>query len=48
MSTSQTTRPERQGPYPELTWVALVTGWFIGVIIAVAIGYAARIRGVSI
>ena len=35
-------------PYPELTWVALVTGWFIGVIIAVAIGYAALILGFSI
>lgn len=35
-------------PYPELTWIALVTGWFIGVIIAVAIGYAALILGFSI
>ena len=35
-------------PYPELTWVALVTGWFLGVIIAVAIGYAALILGFSI
>jgi len=35
-------------PYPELTWVALVTGWIIGVIIAVAIGYAALILGFSI
>ncbi len=35
-------------PYPELTWVALVTGWFIGVIIAVSIGYAALILGFSI
>ena len=35
-------------PYPELTWVALVTGWFIGVIIAVAIGYAALVLGFSI
>ena len=34
--------------YPELTWVALVTGWFIGAIIAVAIGYAALILGFSI
>ena len=38
----------RHGPYPELTWVALVTGWFIGAIIAVAIGYAALILGFSI
>jgi len=35
-------------PYPELTWVALITGWFLGVIIAVAIGYAALILGFSI
>ena len=35
-------------PYPELTWVALVTGWFLGAIIAVAIGYAALILGFSI
>ena len=35
-------------PYPELTWVALITGWVIGVIIAVAIGYAALILGFSI
>ncbi|NND54659.1 MAG: oligopeptide transporter OPT family protein [Gammaproteobacteria bacterium] len=35
-------------PYPELTWIALITGWFIGIIIAVAIGYAALILGFSI
>ncbi len=35
-------------PYPELTWIALITGWIIGVIIAVAIGYAALILGFSI
>ena len=35
-------------PYPELTWVALVTGWIIGCIIAVSIGYAALILGFSI
>jgi len=35
-------------PYPELTWIALITGWVIGVIIAVAIGYAALILGFSI
>ncbi len=41
--------PSTQGrPYPELTWIALVTGWIIGVIIAVAIGYAALILGFSI
>ena len=25
-------------PYPELTWIALITGWVIGCIIAVSIG----------
>ncbi len=40
--------PAALRPYPELTWVALVTGWIIGAIIAVAIGYAALILGFSI
>ena len=31
-------------PYPELTWVALIVGWFIGVILAGSIGYAALDR----
>ena len=35
-------------PYPELTWVAVVVGWILGVIIAVSIGYAALILGFSI
>jgi putative OPT family oligopeptide transporter len=35
-------------PYPELTWVALITGWVIGCVIAVSIGYAALILGFSI
>lgn len=35
-------------PYPELTWVALITGWFIGVILAGSIGYAALVLGFSI
>lgn len=34
--------------YPELTWVALIVGWILGVIIAVSIGYAALILGFSI
>ena len=37
-----------QKPYPELTWVAVIVGWIIGVIIAVSIGYAALILGFSI
>ena len=35
-------------PYPELTWTAVVVGWFLGVIIAISIGYAALILGFSI
>jgi putative OPT family oligopeptide transporter len=35
-------------PYPELTWVAVSVGWFLGVIISVSIGYAALILGFSI
>ena len=35
-------------PYPELTWIAVSVGWFLGVIIAVSIGYAALILGFSI
>ena len=34
--------------YPELTWTAVIVGWFLGVIIAVSIGYAALILGFSI
>jgi len=37
-----------QKPYPELTWIAVGVGWFLGVIIAVSIGYAALILGFSI
>ncbi len=35
-------------PYPELTWPGILTGWFLGAIIAIAIGYAALILGFSI
>ncbi len=35
-------------PYPELTWIAVGVGWFLGVVIAVSIGYAALILGFSI
>ncbi len=36
------------GGYPELTWPAIIIGWFLGAIIAVSIGYAALILGFSI
>ncbi len=35
-------------PYPELTWVAVIVGWILGVVIAISIGYAALILGFSI
>ena len=34
----------RRGPYPELTWPAILVGWLLGAIIAVSIGYAALIH----
>ncbi len=40
--------PIRRGPYPELTWVAVIVGWAIGALIAVSIAYAALILGFSI
>ena len=41
-------RPIRRGPYPELTWTALLVGWMLGILIAVSIGYASLILGFSI
>ncbi len=43
-----TTQKVRHGPYPELTWAAILVGYFLGVIIAISIGYAALILGFSI
>jgi putative OPT family oligopeptide transporter len=40
--------PHGVRPYPELTWTAVVLGWFLGIIIAISIGYAALILGFSI
>lgn len=41
-------RRVRHGPYPELTWPAILVGYFLGSIITVSIGYAALILGFSI
>jgi len=41
-------RPVRYGPYPELTWPAVIVGWILGLIICVSIGYAALVLGFSI
>ncbi len=41
-------KPIRHGPYPELTWPAVLIGYLLGAVIAVSIGYAALILGFSI
>jgi len=46
--TDSTVAAHAEKPYPELTWVAVGVGWFLGVIIAISIGYAALILGFSI
>lgn len=38
----------RYGPYPELTYQAVLVGYFLGAIIAVSIGYASLTLGFSI
>ncbi len=38
----------RTGPYPELTWPAVLTGYLLGALIGLSIGYAALILGFSI
>jgi putative OPT family oligopeptide transporter len=38
----------RTGAYPELTWPGVLVGWFLGIIIAVSIGYASLKLGFSI
>ncbi len=48
MLTDSTIAAHADRPYPELTWIAVGVGWFLGVIIAVSIGYAALILGFSI
>jgi putative OPT family oligopeptide transporter len=48
MNTTLANADLRHGPYPELTWAAILVGYFLGVIIAISIGYAALILGFSI
>jgi putative OPT family oligopeptide transporter len=48
MSDALTAPVSPAGRYPELTWTAVIVGWFLGCIIAVSIGYAALILGFSI
>ncbi len=37
----------RHGPYPELTWTALIVGYILGVLITISMGYACLILGFS-
>ena len=37
-----------RGAYPELTWPAILVGWFLGTLIAISIGYASLVLGFSI
>lgn len=46
--TTSLDRIVRRGPYPELTVPGLIVGYFLGVLIAISIGYAALILGFSI
>ena len=48
MATASASAKLRTGPYPELTWAAILVGYFLGVIIAISIGYASLILGFSI
>ena len=48
LASTNSHRPIRHGPYPELTWPAVLVGWLLGCLIAVSIGYAALILGFSI
>ena len=41
-------RTIRYGPYPELTWTAILVGYGLGILIALSIGYASLILGFSI
>ncbi len=40
-------RVVRHGPYPELTWTAVLLGYAIGILITISLGYAALILGFS-
>ncbi len=45
---STPSRPIRNGPYPELTWQAILVGYAIGSLLALSIGYASLKLGFSI
>ncbi|MBN2128230.1 MAG: OPT/YSL family transporter, partial [Sedimentisphaerales bacterium] len=37
----------RRGPYPELTWTAVIVGYGLGILITISMGYACLILGFS-
>ena len=37
----------RRGPYPELTWTAVLVGYVLGILITISMGYACLILGFS-
>ena len=41
-------RPVMHGPYPEITWAAILVGYVIGALIAISIGYLSLKLGFSI
>ncbi|MCP3959714.1 MAG: OPT family oligopeptide transporter [bacterium] len=45
---SSSGRPVRHGPYPEITWPAILVGYVIGSLIAISIGYLSLRLGFSI
>lgn len=47
-SKAKTATVHGTGAYPELSWHAVIVGWFLGVIIALSIGYASLKLGFSI
>jgi len=40
-------RVVRRGPYPELTWTAVLLGYALGILITISMGYASLILGFS-
>jgi len=48
MAEASARRPVMHGPYPEITWPAILVGYFIGSLIAISIGYLSLKLGFSI
>ena len=48
MTELDSSRPIRHGPYPEITWPAILVGYAIGTLIALSIGYLSLRLGFSI